>query len=227
VRVLLIEDDLLTARSIEMMLKSEGVCADATDSGEDGIDLARRYDYDAIILDLRLPDMTGFDVIRALRKAEIHTPILVVSGNILAESQVKALDFGADGYVTKPFHKEELVARIRALVRRSRGHANSAITTGPVTINLAAKTVTANGNDVRLSGKEYQVLELLSLRRGATLSKDTLINHLYGDAEGPDSRTVELFVCRLRKKLAQATGGDRCIETVGRYGYLLRPRVAA
>jgi two-component system cell cycle response regulator CtrA len=225
-RILLIEDDLATVKSIEIMLRSEDLCVDATDLGEDGIDLARRYDYDAIILDLRLPDMSGFDVIRAIRKAEVHTPILVLSGNTLPESPVKALDFGADGYVTKPFHKEELIVRIRALVRRSRGHANSAITTGPVTINLAAKTVTASGKDVRLSGKEYQVLELLSLRRGATLSKDTLINHLYGDADGPDSRTVELFVCRLRKKLAEATGGDRCIETVGRYGYLLRPRAA-
>lgn len=226
-RILLIEDDIATAQSLEIMLRSENLCVDATDLGEDGIDLARRYDYDAIILDLRLPDMTGFHVIRALRKADVHTPILVLSGDGLAESQVKALDLGADGYVTKPFHKDELIARIRALVRRSRGHANPALTIGPFTIDLSAKTVTANGNDVRLSGKEYQVLELLSLRRGATLSKDTLINHLYGDADGPDSRTVELFVCRLRKKLAQATGGDRCIETVGRYGYLLRSSAAA
>lgn len=226
-RVLLIEDDAVTAHSIELMMRREEFCVDTTDSGEDGIDLARRYDYDVIVLDLGLPDMHGLEVIRTLRKAAVHTPVLVLSGDARVDCKVKALDFGADGYMTKPFCKDELVARIRALVRRSRGHANSAITTGMVTVNLAAKTVTANGNEVRLSEKEYQVLELLSLRRGATLSKEMFINHLYGDEEGPESRTVELFICRIRKKLAQATGGDRCIETVGRHGYLLRQRAAA
>ena len=202
-RILLIEGDELVTRSIELMLKAEGVFVDSTDTGDDGLDLGKHYDYDASVLDIRLPDMSGLDAIRAFRRAEISAPILVLSDDARVETRVKILESGADGYMTKPFHTDELNARIRALVRRSRGHAQAAITTGMVTVNMTAKTVSANGNPIQISGKEYQILELLSLRRGATVNRDMFINHLYGYDEGPESRTIELFICRLRKKLAK------------------------
>ena len=221
-RALLIENDLAAARSIGIMLGRGGIYVNEADTGEDGIDQCRHYDYDIVVLNPRLPDMSGFDVIRALRKAQVQIPILVLSGMTVIENQVKALDAGADDYVTTPFHDAELVARIRALVRRSRGHSDPTITTGKVTVDLASRTAMVNGVTLTLTNKEYQILELLALRRGTTLNAEKLINHIYADGEGPESRTVELFICRLRKKLADATGGDRCIETIKRRGYLLR-----
>ncbi len=123
-RVLLIEDDSAMARSIELMLRSEGFNVYTTDLGEEGIDLGKLYDYDIIVLDLQLPDMSGFEVLKALRVAKVQTPVLILSGNAIVEAKVKALGFGADDYMTKPFHKDELVARIQAVVRRSKGHAS-------------------------------------------------------------------------------------------------------
>jgi two-component system cell cycle response regulator CtrA len=219
-RALLIESDPAAAKSIEMMLHRQGIYMDATDTGEDGIGVCRHYDYDIVILDL--PGTGGLDAIRSLRQAQVHIPILVLSGATAINSQVKALDAGADDYMTRPFDNTEFVARVRALVRRSRGHSDPAITTGMVTVNLASRTAAVNGVSLPLTGKEYQILELLSLRRGTTLNAEILINHIYANGEGPESRTVELFICKLRKKLANATGGDRCIETIKRRGYLLR-----
>ena len=221
-RVLMIEEDIATSRNVEPMLRHEGIFMDVTDVGEEGIDLCRRYDYDALILAPRSPHTNGLDVIRALRKAQLDIPVLVLSAVTAIEGQVKTLNAGADDYMTKPFHDTELVARVRALVRRSRGHSEVTITTGKVTVNLASKTAAANGVSLHLTAKEYQILELLSLRRGITLNVEALINHIYANGEGPESRTVELFICKLRKKLATATGGDRCIETIRSRGYLLR-----
>jgi len=220
-RALLIEEDITTSARIETMLRHEGIFMDVTDAEEDGIDLCRRYDYDIVILAPRLSDANGLDVIRALRKAQLHIPVLVLSATTAIEGQVKTLNAGADDYMTKPFHNTELVARIRALVRRSRGHSEVTITTGMLTVNLASKTAAVNGVSLPLTGKEYQILELLSLRRGITLNVEALINHIYANGEGPESRTVELFICKLRKKLVKATGGDRCIETIRSRGYLL------
>ena len=171
-RVLLIEDDSAMARSIELMLRSEGFNVYTTDLGEEGIDLGKLYDYDIIVLDLQLPDMSGFEVLKSLRLAKVQTPVLILSGNAIVEAKVKALGFGADDYMTKPFHKDELVARIQAVVRRSKGHSQSVITTGKLTVNLDAKTVEVDGSRVHLTGKEYQMLELLSLRKGTTLTKE-------------------------------------------------------
>ncbi|HEX4178099.1 MAG TPA: response regulator transcription factor, partial [Rhizomicrobium sp.] len=186
---------------------------------------ARHFDYDAIILDLNLPDMSGFEVLRALRRANIGTPVIILSGSVAIDSKVKALNHGADDYMTKPFSNEELVGRLRALVRRSKGYSDSRISFGPMTLDLVAKTVETHGRRVHLSGKEYQILELLSLRRGVAVSKETLINHIYSDGEGPDSPTIGLFMYRLRKKLAAASGGAQYIETVRDQGYLM-PRAA-
>ena len=170
--ILLIEDDRATAQSIELMLKYESFNVYTTDLGEDGVDLGKLYDYDIILLDLNLPDMSGFQVLRSLRVAKVKTPILILSGLTGIEDKVSALGFGADDYMTKPFHKDELVARIHAIVRRSKGHAQSVVITGDLCVNLDTKTVEISGARVNLTGKEYQMLELLSLRKGTTLTKE-------------------------------------------------------
>ena len=162
-RVLLVEDDPATSRSIEMMLTHANLNVYATDMGEEGIDLAKLYDYDLILLDLNLPDMNGHDVLRQLRLSRIDTPILILSGDDDTESKIKGFGFGADDYLTKPFHREELVARIHAIIRRSKGHAQSVIKTGRVAVNLDAKTVDVGGTTVHLTGKEYQMLSLIHI----------------------------------------------------------------
>ncbi|MEI7931876.1 MAG: response regulator transcription factor [Alphaproteobacteria bacterium] len=221
-RVLLIEDDSATAQSIELMLKSEGFNVYTTDLGEEGIDLGKIYDYDLILLDLNLPDMSGMDVLRNLRVGKIDTPIMILSGTSEIDTKVKTLGGGADDYMTKPFHKDELVARIHAVVRRSKGHAQSVIRTGDILVNLDAKTVEVNNNRVHLTGKEYQMLELLSLRKGTTLTKEMFLNHLYGGMDEPELKIIDVFICKLRKKLALATNGKHHIETVWGRGYVLR-----
>lgn len=221
-RVLLIEDDSSTSRSIELMLNSEGFNIYCTDLGEEGVDLGKLYDYDIILLDLNLPDMHGYDVLKKLRVAKINTPILILSGMAELENKVKGLGFGADDYLTKPFHKEELVARIHAIIRRSKGHSESVIRTGKLAVNLDTKTVEVNGQRVHLTGKEYDMLELLSLRKGTTLTKEMFLNHLYGGMDEPELKIIDVFICKLRKKLANATNGEGYIETVWGRGYVLR-----
>ncbi len=221
-RVLLIEDDGATAQSIELMLKSDGFNVYTTDLGEEGVDLGKVYDYDIILLDLNLPDMTGFDVLKSLRVSKVNTPILILTGQGDIETKVRGLGFGADDYMTKPFHKDELVARIHAIVRRSKGHSQSVITTGKLIVNLDAKTVEVAGLRVNLTGTEYQMLELLSLRKGTTLTKEMFLNHLYGGMDEPELKIIDVFICKLRKKLAAATIGEHYIETVWGRGYVLR-----
>jgi two-component system, cell cycle response regulator CtrA len=221
-RILLVEDDPTTSRSIELMLTHANLNVYCTDLGEDGVDLAKLYDYDLILLDLNLPDMSGHDVLRQLRLARIETPILILSGSDDTDSKIKGFGFGADDYMTKPFHREELVARIHAIIRRSKGHSQSVIRTGKVAVNLDAKTVDVEGKSVHLTGKEYQMLELLSLRKGTTLTKEMFLNHLYGGMDEPELKIIDVFICKLRKKLAEATGGSNYIETVWGRGYVLR-----
>ncbi len=221
-RILLVEDDPTTSKSIELMLTHANLNVYATDLGEEGIDLAKLYDYDLILLDLNLPDMNGHEVLRQLRNARVETPILILSGADDTESKIKGFGFGADDYLTKPFHREELVARIHAIIRRSKGHSQSVIHTGRVEVNLDAKTVAVEGKPVHLTGKEYQMLELLSLRKGTTLTKEMFLNHLYGGMDEPELKIIDVFICKLRKKLSNATGGDNYIETVWGRGYVLR-----
>ncbi len=221
-RILLVEDDPTTSKSIELMLANANLNVYATDLGEEGIDLAKLYDYDLILLDLNLPDMNGHEVLRQLRRARIDTPILILSGNDDADNKIRGFGFGADDYLTKPFHREELIARIHAIIRRSKGHAQSIINTGRITVNLDAKTVEVEGVPVHLTGKEYQMLELLSLRKGTTLTKEMFLNHLYGGMDEPELKIIDVFICKLRKKLSVATDGQNYIETVWGRGYVLR-----
>ena len=224
-RVLLVEDDSNTAQSIELMLKSESFIVDSTDLGEDGLEIGKLYDYDIILLDLMLPDIDGYEVLRRLRAARVNTPILILSGLNELDNKLKGLGFGADDYLTKPFDKRELIARIQAIVRRSKGHSDSVIRTGKLAVNLDARTVEVEGQPLHLTGKEYGILELLSLRKGTTLTKEMFLNHLYGGIDEPELKIIDVFVCKLRKKLGNATGGDSYIETVWGRGYVLRDPV--
>ena len=195
-------------------------------SGESNVDLGKLYDYDIILLDLNLPDMSGFEVLRSLRVSKVKTPILIISGLAGIENKVKGLGFGADDYMTKPFHKNEVVARIHAIVRRSKGHAQSVIQTGDLVVNLDTKTVEVGGQPVHPTAKEYQMLELLSLRKGTTLTKEMFLNHLYGGMDEPTQKIIDVFICKLRKKLAVASNGKNYIETIWGQGYALRDAVS-
>jgi two-component system, cell cycle response regulator CtrA len=166
--------------------------------------------------------MSGFDVLRALRVARINTPTLVLSGLASIEDKVRALGVGADDYMTKPFHKDELIARINAVVRRSKGHAESVIQTGDLVVRLDTKTVDIGTVRVHLTGREYQMLELLSLRKGMTLTKETFLSAMYGGMDEPEIKIIDVFMCKLRKKLANASGGENYIETMWGRGYRLR-----
>ena len=225
-RVLLVEDDSATAQSIQLMLKSEGYVCDTTDLGEDGLEIGKLYDYDIIVLDLMLPDIDGYEVVRRFREARVETPILILSGLAEPDNKIKGLGVGADDYLTKPFDKRELIARVQAIVRRSKGHADSVIKTGKMSVNLDARTVEVDSRPVHLTGKEYGILELLSLRKGTTLTKEMFLNHLYGGMDEPELKIIDVFVCKLRKKLSTASGGDNYIETVWGRGYVLRDPVA-
>lgn len=222
-RVLLIEDDQSTAKSIELMLKSENYVVDMTDMGEDGLEIGKLYEYDIIILDLMLPDLDGYEVLKRLRAAKIETPIMILSGLSELDSKLKGLGFGADDYLTKPFDKRELMARIQAIVRRSKGHAQSIITTGSIVVNLDTRTVEVDSKQLHLTSKEYGIIELLSLRKGSTLTKEMFLNHLYGGMDEPEVKIIDVFICKLRKKIEKlAKDGESCIETVWGRGYVLR-----
>ncbi len=221
-RALLIEDDAGVATSIELMLKAESIYVYKTDLGEEGVDLAKIYDYDVVLLDLNLPDISGYEVLRSLRSAKVHTPVLILSGLAGIEDKIRGLGLGADDYLSKPFHKDELVARIHSLVRRSKGHADSVIETGDLVVDLEARSVELYGQKLHLTGKEYQMLELLALRKGSTLTKEMFLNQLYGDLNEPDAKIIDVFICKIRKKLINASGGRDYIETIWGRGYALR-----
>lgn len=221
-RILLIEDDSATAKVLETTLRSEGFVTDVTDLGEDGLEIGKLYEYDAIILDLILPDMNGYEVLKRLRNANIKTPILILSGLSDIDDKVKGLGFGADDYLTKPFNRVELLARLHAIVRRSRGHSESLIKTGRLIVNLQSRTASVDGVTLHLTGKEYAILELLSLRKGNTLTKEMFLNHLYGGMDEPELKIIDVFICKLRRKLSEALGHEDYVQTVWGRGYVLR-----
>ena len=221
-RILLIEDDSATSKTLSAMLKNEGFICDTTDLGEDGLEIGKLYEYDLIILDIMLPDIDGYEVLQRLRTSNVQTPILILSGMKEIDDKVKGLGFGADDYITKPFNKPELMARIHAIIRRSHGHSESIIKTGRLQVNLRQRMVSVDDQIVHLTGKEYAIIELLSLRKGTTLTKEMFLNHLYGGIDEPELKIIDVFICKLRRKLSEALEGEDCIETVWGRGYVLR-----
>ena len=221
-RLLLIEDDPTVTKSIELMLRSEDIDVQTTEMGQDGLDLGSVFLYDLILLDLNLPDMSGFDVLRSLRLGKIKTPVLILSGLNGIEQKVKGLGLGADDYLTKPFQSDELIARIRAILRRSGDQVESVIRCGDLTLKLDQKRAQMGRRDLGLTTKEYQMLELLAMRQGTPITKDMFLGHLYGGMDEPDQKIIDVFICKLRKKLMQASGGKDYIETIWGRGYVLR-----
>jgi two-component system cell cycle response regulator CtrA len=224
-RVLLVQDDEQTAASIKMLLIKENFICDATDIGEDGLEIGELYDYDVILLDLMLPDIDSYEVLCRMRAARISTPILILSGLAQLDHKIKGLGFGADDILTKPFDRQELIARIQAIVRRSKGPSKSTIRTGKLVVDLDTRIVSVDDQPVHLTAKEYGILELLNLRKGTTLTKEMFLNHLYWGMVEPELKIIDVFVSKLRKKLAQATGGSHYIETVWGRGYVLREQM--
>jgi two-component system, cell cycle response regulator CtrA len=220
-RVLFIEDDLFFASEVSRWLKSAGAVVDHVEAGEDGLDLVRYYDYDIIILDLMLRDIEGYLVVRKMRAAGVDTPIMILSALSRPHATVKGLSLGADDFVSKPCDKAELVARVQAVVRRSKGFSQPALRVGPLTLNLDSRDVMVGGSPVHLTGKEYSILELLVLRKGMVLTKEIFLNHLYGGLDEPDMKIIDVFICKLRKKLAKAGAGN-LIGTIWGRGYIIR-----
>lgn len=222
-RVLLVEDDYTIASAIENMLRDKDIVCDATEMGEECLSIAKLYDYDIILLDLMLPDIDGMEVLQRLRKARITTPVLILSGVEEVNQKVDGLTYGADDYMTKPFDKSELIARIKAIIRRSKGHADSLIRTGRLTLNQDTQTVSIDSKPIHLTGKEYKILELLCMRKGSSLTKEAFLNHLYGGRNEPELKIIDVFICKLRKKLMEELGSDEIyIDTVWGRGYILR-----
>jgi two-component system cell cycle response regulator CtrA len=220
-RVLLVEDDLTAARGVSMMLRSQGAIVDQTDTGEEALELVKHYDYDIMVLDLLLPDMEGYEVVRRMRGSRVETPVLILSGLTRPQAKVKGFGMGADDYITKPFDKEELVARIQAVIRRSKGYSQPLLKIGALQLNLDSREVLVNEHAVHLTGKEYAILELLVLRKGMVLTKEAFLNHLYGGIDEPEMKIIDVFICKLRKKLA-AAGAGNLIGTVWGRGYMMR-----
>ena len=220
-RVLLVEDDLIAARGVILMLQADGAVVDHVDTGEEGLELARHYDYDIVLLDLMLPDIEGFEVVRRMRISRNETPVLILSGLSRPQVKVKSLGLGADDFISKPFDKAELLARMQAIVRRSKGFSQPSLRIGPLLLNLNSNEVAVDDQPVHLTGKEYAILELLVLRKGMVLTKEGFLSHLYGGTDEPEMKIIDVFVCKLRKKLALA-GADNLIGTVWGRGYMIR-----
>lgn len=221
-RALVVDDDAVSARLVKAAIEGQNFVVEVSETGEDALELVKLYDFDIAILDLRLPDIDGTDLVRRMRAANVVTPALMLSGVADRQEKVRALLSGADDYLTKPFDKAELTARLQAIVRRSKGHAASVIRTGRMVIDLGARSVEIDGKPLNVTPKEYGILELLSLRKGKTLTKEMFLDHLYGGMDEPEQKIVDVFICKLRKKIAALTGDDNGIQTVWGQGYVLR-----
>ena len=218
-RILLIEDDVLLAQSLTDALEAEGFQVDEADCGEDGLELAKLYEYQVMILDLGLPDMRGDEVLQNLRQQNTDMPVLILSGDTQVESRLSCLHKGADDYLIKPFNMEELVARLQALVRRANGHAQNVLQFGDLTLNLTARDVSVGDTRVELKSKEYQMFELLCLRKGSVVSKESFLDHLYGGMDEPEMKIIDVFICKLRKKIEKSGASTPLIQTVWGRGY--------
>ena len=217
-RLLVVEDDRNLNRQIVTALEHAGYAVDKAFDGEEGQFLGETEPYDSIILDLGLPKVDGVSVLTAWRKAGIKTPVLILTARDRWSDKVQGFDAGADDYVTKPFHMEELLAHVRALLRRAAGHATSEIACGPVRLDTRAGRVIVDGNPVKLTSHEYRLLAYLMHHAGRIVSRGELTEHLYDQDFDRDSNTIEVFVGRLRKKL-----GMDLIQTVRGLGYLIEP----
>ena len=220
-RVLMIEDDVLSNRALVQALRDTGAVVEQVDSGEDALDMVKHYDFDIVMVELTLADMEGYEVVRRMRAARLNTPVLMLSAFVRPQARVKAFAMGADDFITKPYDVSECVARMQAVVRRSKGFSQSTLQVGDLELSLDTRGVTIAGRPVHLTGKEYSILELLVMRKGMVLTKEVFLNHLYGGMDEPEVKIIDVFICKLRKKLAEA-GAPTVIGTVWGRGYTVR-----
>lgn len=220
-RVLIVEDNHSTAKTIELALAAQGIISDIAELGEDALEVSKLYGYDLLILDLMLPDIHGYDVLKRLRLKKKEVPVLILSGLGDSEEKVKGLGYGADDYLTKPFNMGELVARVKAIIRRSKGHADNLIEVDDLSINIDQHKTAYQGNPVNLTSKEQTVLELLAMHKGHVVTKEQFLTHLYNGMDEPELKIIDVFVCKMRKKLYEATKHNY-IETVWGRGYILK-----
>lgn len=221
-RALLVEDDLIISKHVSKILKPEGFQCDITDIGSEGIEIGRFYQYDLIVLDLILPDIDGYEILKSLRNSKIKTPIIILSGICETDDKIKGLGFGADDYITKPFNKDEFLARVRAVIRRSNGHSESSIKIGKLELKTNNKIVLANNHPVHLTSKEYRILELMAIKSGHILTKEMFLNHLYNGIDEPELKIIDVFMCKLRRKITKSLGEEGYIQTIWGQGYMLK-----
>ena len=220
-RTLLVEGDMTVARGLLSLFRSGGVVADQAETAAEAFELLRHYEYDVVIAGTPNGGQSGIDLVRRIRAARMSTPLVLLSPDDDAPMRVRALAAGADDVVLRPFDPNELLARMQAIVRRSKGFAEASLKVGPLVVRQDSREVLVDGREVRLTGKEYAILELLVLRRGTVLTKDAFLNHIYGGMDEPEAKIIDVFICKLRKKLGLAGGGS-LITTVWGRGYMLK-----
>ena len=226
-RILFIDDDTVFANALSEMLEGQNIQVDQTTCSKSAHELADIYDYEAILLDLGLPDTTSSDVLNELRKNGDETPVIVLSSQTEIETRLTCLNLGADDYLTKPVHSKELVARLEALVRRANGHCKNVLEFGELMLDLHARQASVHGRQLDLTNKEYQMLELLCLRSGRVVSKETFLDHLYGGIDEPEMKIIDVFICKLRKKISREIQDAALIETVWGRGYRVNAEAVA
>lgn len=222
-RVLVIEDDRQVAATLKMRLERQGFNVETADLGEDGVEYVRQYPFEIALLDLNLPDISGLSVLRQIKHTRPNLVVLVLSGEDSPHTRMRCLQLGADDYVTKPYHAGELVARMRAIIRRANGHFSPQLRFGAITVDMEAREIRSAGVLVPLTVKEYQLVELLVLRRGATVTRETMMSHLYGGMDEPERKILDVYICKIRQKLERATPDlTTQIETVWGRGYAMK-----
>ena len=220
-RVLLVDDDVSSASLLKIAVQPENMIVERIDAGMHALEMVKCYDFDVMILEQDMPDIEGDKLVSRMRGADINLPVMMLSRIADKAAKIAALNAGADDYMTKPFDREELIVRLRTIIRRSKGHAGSVIRIGRLAVDLSAKTVEIDGKPLKATAKEYGILELLALRRGMTLTKENFLDHLYGGMDEPEQKIIDVFICKLRKKIAAATGDQNAIRTIWGRGYVL------
>ncbi|MFC3125994.1 response regulator transcription factor [Pseudoroseomonas globiformis] len=219
-RILLAETDPALSLQLKELLKPAGILDEASD-GEEALELGRLYDYDIILLRGTLPGLSGHEVLRRLRAGRLETPVIILSDSIRPEDRIHSLALGADDVMSRPFDAGEVLARMQAIIRRTKGYSESQLSAGGLTLCLRSREVQVGGRPLSLTAKEYAILELLMLRKGLVLTKQAFLDHLYGGMDEPEMKIIDVFICNLRKKLTKASLGS-LIETVWGRGYILR-----
>ncbi len=226
-KILIIEDDILISDSLSDMLSEHGFSVEHAYEACEAFDFLSSYHFQAVILDLGLPDMKGELCLKQIRAAHPELPILILSGRDELDIRLSTLEAGADDYLIKPCQSAELVARLRANIRRANGYGENILTIGALKLDLRRQMVEARGKTVNLTRKEFEVLRLLFLQKGGVVAKSTFLDHLYGGMDEPEIKIIDVFICKLRKKLETALGGDSLIETVWGRGYRVSYEQAA